>query len=1075
MTTEDAPPGGGSGSQGPSRRSVLHRGGAAGIGALGLSALPGTAVPAVAAPANAHAAPGGRAADDGAGAPQRIDVRESANLCAALSPDGRQLALDALNVIWLLPAAGGTARRLTDDVQDATRPHWSPDGRSVVFQSYRSGAYDLWSVRPDGSALRQLTGGPGHDQEPAFSPDGRRIAFTSDRGNAGRIWLLDTATDTTRPLTEGDRQCGTPAWSPDGRRVLYAADGSIEAADIHTGTPERLVEAPEGAVLSAPSLSPDGKRLGYVRTTGPRAELVVDGAVVSGDEDVFAFAPVWLSGSGLLYTADGRIRRRTLPDGEPEDVPFTASVTVARTPYRRRTRDLTSRRPRTVLGVADPVLSPDGRQIAFRALNSLWLLRIGGRPRKIASDGYFNSAPDWSPDGRSLVYVSDRAGTPNLWTYDVSEGTTRRLTDLPDAQLAPRWSPDGSRIAYQDESGATWVLKVADSSVTKVLTELYQPGRPAWSPDGKTLALAAVKPYSARGTTGHNQILTVDLEDGGIRYQAVSSERSLSTRSGDGPVWTRTGAYVVGMESLAWRVPVDRTGRITGAPRKLTDEVTDSLSVSADGGTLLYLSNGRLRTVSTDGRGRPRTVETHLTYRRPAPPRQTVVRAGAVWDGSGAEMRHDADVVVRDGRITQVVPRGSVRGAQVIDASGLSVLPGLIDTHNHWHWRGPQWGDRQGRAWLAYGVTTSRSPSDPAYQMAETREALEAGAKVGPRFLGSGEGMDGMRSNHQVMRPVFSREQLERDLERAFALEYDVVKSYMRLPVAYERHVVERAHARGIPVTSHYLYPAADTGLDGMEHTGGGNRLGYSRTLSAAAGRTFSDSVELLAASGMWMSTTTLFASELFLDDRSLIEDERTKVLFPPWEYDRLVQKADDAAGPDKELNHAWTVGDVDMLLRVHRAGGLVVAGTDAALDDIGISIHQNLRAMVKYGFSPREALTTATGNAARALGRRGELGAVAPGHLADLVCVEGDPLRDITAAAAVRRVMVGGIDHSVPELLAPFRAPGTRKAMERQEPGAGARTAVNRVRSAAPGAEPDGKHYWHRSEWRHQGCCRPR
>ncbi|MEV6314507.1 amidohydrolase family protein [Streptomyces sp. NPDC051776] len=316
------------------------------------------------------------------------------------------------------------------------------------------------------------------------------------------------------------------------------------------------------------------------------------------------------------------------------------------------------------------------------------------------------------------------------------------------------------------------------------------------------------------------------------------------------------------------------------------------------------------------------------------------------------------------------------------------------------------------------------------------------------------------------MRPVFSRAQLDRDLERAFALEYDLLKSYIRLPVAYEREVVARAHAHGVPVTSHYLYPAVRTGLDGMEHTGGGNRLGYSRTLSYAAGRTFQDSVDLLAASGMWISTTTLFASELFLDDRSLIEDERTRVLFPEWEYRRLLKKAEDAAGPEGELNHAWTVGDVDMLLRVHRAGGLVVAGTDAALDDIGISIHQNLRVMVRYGFTPREALTTATGNAARALGLGDQLGAVAPGFLADLVCVEGDPLRDIGAAAAVRKVMVGGYLSTVPDLLAPFRKPAAAAAPARHR---------NRVLASAPTARRKGKHYWHAPEWSHHGCCRSR
>lgn len=1049
---------------GPSRRAVLAR-----TGAVGTLLLSGGLVTA----ATAQAASGtARGAADAAASAETVELRDSANLAVSLSPDGTTLAIDALNVVWLMPAEGGPARRLTDDAQEAAQPHWSPDGRGLVFQAYREGTYDLWWIGADGSGLRRLTSGPGCDEEPKFSPDGRYVAFFSDRGHAGRIWLLDITTGALRALTDGDRAVGMPTWSPDGQRVAYTADGStIEAVDVSSGAVEKLLTAPEGATVHAPAFSPDGRRIAYVRIDGPWARLMLDDEELTDGEDVFPLAPVWVSADELLYTADGRIRRRRAAKGPAQEIGFTVTVSVARAAYRRKGPDITSAHEQSVLGIADPVISPDARKIAFRALNALWLLPIGGEPQKIVSDGYYNSAPDWSPDGRKLVYVSDRSGGPGLWTYDVTSRATTRLTDLPEAQLAPRWSPDGSRIAYQDQSGATWILRLADGSVTKVLTAIYQPGPPSWSPDGRMLALAANAPYSKRNVTGHNQILTVHLETGRVRYEAVAPERSISTRSGDGPVWTRDGsAFVVGLESLAWRVPVDSEGRIAGAPAQLTDEVTDSVSVAATTGTVLYLSNGRLRTVSAQG-GTPATVPTRLTWRRrPSPTGRTVIRAGAVWDGEARTARQDADVVIEEGRIVDVVRRGAMRGGRVVDASGLTALPGLIDTHNHWHWRGAQWGDRQGRAWLAYGVTTSRSPGDPAYQMVENREALAAGTRVGPRFLGTGEGMEGTRGNHKVMRLTFSREQLDRDVDRALALKYDLLKCYVRLPVSYERHAVSRMHAAGVPATSHYVYPAVRSGFDGMEHTGGGNRLGYSRTLSHARGRGYADTVALLVASGMWISTTTMFASELFVDDRSLIEDERTRVLFPSWEYQRLLQKAKDAdGGPLAELYREWTIGDVDLLLRVQRAGGLVVLGTDAALDDIGISMHQNLRVMVKYGFTPWEALRTATVNAARCLGLEGRLGSLAPGFLADLTLVEGDPLRDIGAAAAVRHVMVGGHAYTVPELLEPFSSTSATST----SPGRADGAVRNEVRPAAPGAEHKEEHYWHGPEWRHRGCCR--
>ncbi|WP_158887932.1 amidohydrolase family protein [Amycolatopsis anabasis] len=1024
------------------RREVFRRGGriAAGVGSLWLGAgLTGMAS-------------GAHAEDE-----RIVEVHEGSNLCAAVSPDGRTVAMDALNAIWLVPLGGGVALRLTGDDQDATQPHWAPDGRSLVFQAFREGTYDLWTIGADGTGLRRWTDGPGYDLEPKFSPDGSRIAFSSDRDGESRIRLLDPATGEIRPLTDGDRKHAMPAWSPDGRKVVYVVgDTVIESVEPESGRREQLVVAPSGTTLYGPAFSPDGRTLSYVRVTGPRTELVAGDRVLTTGEDVYPFAASWLSTRELLYTADGRIRRRAL-DGGAAAVAFTAAVPITARRYRRRDPFDRSDRARPVRGIASPVLSPDGTTIAFRALNALWLLPIGGRPRAIVRDGYFCSDPDWAPDGRSLVYASDRAGTANLWRYDLGAGESTRLTDLPNAQLTPRWSPDGTRIAYQDESGATWVLELAGGAVTQVLPALYQPGRPTWSPDGNVLALAAVRPYSPRSSAGHNQILTVDLRSGELRYQPVAPERSIATRGDDGPVWTSDGRYLVfGMESLAWRVPVDAAGRVTGPPVQLTGEVTDSLSVGADSRTVLYLSNGVLRMVGIDG-GAPRTIQVGLPWRPRRNPDRMLIRAGAVWDGRSDSLRRDVDVLLDGDRIEALVPRGTERASRVLDASGLTVLPGLIDTHNHWHLRGRQWGDRQGRLWLAYGVTTSRSPGDPAYQMVETREALAAGDRIGPRYLGTGETLDGTRAYYNFMRPTFTRAQLERELDRAAGLGYDLVKSYMRLPVAFEHRVVAWAHAHGIPVTSHYLYPAAHTGLDGMEHTGGGNRLGYSRTRSLS-GRTAADSVALLAASGMWISTTTLFAAELFVDDRSLIEDERTRVLFPSWEYQRLLRKAEDAAKPGSELNRAWTKGDVDMLLRVHRAGGLVVLGTDAALDDIGISQHQNLRALVKYGFTPREALLTATGNAARALGLGDRLGAVAPGLLADLVLVAGDPLSDIRAAAAVRTVLVGGVPYAVPDLLAPFRA-------------AAATGPANPVRPAAPSAAPNPEHPWHRPEWDYDAC----
>jgi Tol biopolymer transport system component len=1042
---------------GINRRDVLRGAGVVAGGALlAPTVLPGTAA------AAASTSDGNRAGN--------VRLGEGTNISAALSPDGEHVAFDLLTVIWTVPVAGGEARRLTDDDTDATQPSWSPDGSRLVFQAYRDGNYHLWTVATDGSGLRQLTDGPFDHREPRFSPDGSSIVFASDRGGTGSygLFTLDLESGGITTLTDRPGEEAMPAWSPDGKRIAYTTDATaIDVLDLGTGAVRRAVTAPEGASVFGPSFSPDGATLAYVRIAGATAELVVGGQVVSSGEDVFGFAPSWLSASELLYTADGRIRRRRLDvqhtDGRHTDVPFTAAVTVVpRSQYRQAVRDLGSAGQRGVLGIASPVASRDGEHIAFRALGGLWLLRVGDpEPERIVADGYFNSDPDFSPDGRSIVYASDRAGAADLWLLDLESRSERRLSALPGAQMTPRFSPDGARIAYTDQDGATWVLDVAGGDARQVTPTLFMPGRPSWSPDGRTLALAAVKPYSKRFREGTSQVLTVDLDaadpaNEGLTYTPPMPHASIATRGDDGPVWSPDGrhlAFVV--ESCAWVVPVDARGRFTGEPKQVTDEVTDSLSwLGPD--RLLYLHHGRLRRVDINT-GRVGDIPLSLGYRPARVADRTVIRAGALWDGRARRLRRNVDIVVVNGRIAGVLRSGGREPD--VDARRLTVLPGLIDAHNHWHLRGRQWGDRQGRLWLSYGITTTRSPGDPAYQFAETREALESGDRVGPRYFGTGEAVDGSRVYYNFMRPTRSLPQLELELDRARRLGYDLIKTYVRLPVSYQRRTIEMAHELGMPLSSHYLYPAERIGMDGMEHTGATNRLGYSHTVSRL-GRAYADAVTLFVRSGMSITPTLFNSRAMYADDRSLVDDRRTKTLYPAWEYEQFLAKVEQARQPANASTLAMLAANVDMVLRIHRGGGFVIAGTDAPLDNVAVSLHTNLRAMVRFGFTPFEALTTATRNTARWLGLEGRIGEVRAGALADLAFVEGDPLSDIDAAAAVRMVMVGGRVHTVDELLAPFDRPA-------------AATAAAPALRALPAAHAHGGDcWWHEPEWAQPACC---
>lgn len=952
-----------------------------------------------------------------------VVLHEVTNAAVTASPDGRRIAFDALGLLWIASIEGGSARRLTGDLDDIAQPDWSPDGTRITYQSYRGGQFHIWSIAADGGSPIQHTRGAQDDREPRWSPDGKWIAFASDRSGRYAIHLLEVATGIVRQLSRGASQDSEPAWSPDGLHIAYVADGTrllLSNLDGDAREVARVVPSSDPfrpAALRAPAFAPDG-RIAHVRLEDGQTNFVLNGDGGVMGEDFYPFRPAWLHGGEMLYGSDGGLWRRPAK-GARQRIPVSFSVPVVRPQYKRRTRGRDGLSP--AIGIASPMLSPDGRRIAFCALNALWLLPIGGKPERLLSDNFYKCHPAWSPDGRQLVYASDRGGTLQLWLLDLAaRDAPRQLTSLPDAAQSATWSPDGRYIAFLTQTGALHMLEVATGAVRKIYDTLWEPGRPSFSADGRHIALAAFRPSSGRFREGLSEILTISLDTGEGRYAPILPGKSIGTRGDDGPVWSPDGhAMAFVFASTLWTVAVDAQGRLLAPPRQITHEVTDAISWGRD--TILYLNNGRLRLVAATG-GTPRTVPCDLRYARPRSRQRKVVRAGRLWDGSGTTPRPRMDVIVEDDRIAAVLPATddapSDADARFIDGSDLTLLPGLIDMHVHRQMQGYAFGDRMGRLLLAMGITTTRSLGGPAYHMVEDREALESGARIGPRHYGTGEAIDGSRIYYNFMRPLTEPGQLDFEMARAKALSYDLVKTYVRLPHADQARVVDAAHRLGLPVYSHYHYPALRLGLDGMEHMGATSRLGYSRTVTAQ-GKGYGDVNALFAAAKASRTPTLFLATVLLGEDDTLVRDPRIRALYPPWEYARLTRHAEAMRDGDRVPILNSLRNQVGQIRDMIAAGWHFIAGTDSPIDFTAVSLHCNLRAMARFGVSPREALLAATRHAGEALEQR--VGRVEPGHLADMILVEGNPLTCIDDAARIVHVIAGGTAHTPESLMAPF------------------------------------------------------
>ena len=954
-------------------------------------------------------------------APATLDVtvREGTSMSVAISPDGRTLATDMQGSIWIVPVSGGAMTRITDVFNDARQPVWSPDGRTIAFFAFRDGGYDLWAINPDGSNQRKLTWGAFDDREPIYSRDGTRIAFSSDRGSAFgsdyNIWILDTRTGAFTQITRGPSEDYMPTWSPDDREIAFASNregnGGVWAVNVETGA-ERMVRIVGGARVDAPSWGPGGQLLYHV-TAGPQTRFEIDGKPVTGNENVFAFRASWASASEYVYVSDGKIRRRSTAGLPLQTIEFTATMTVTHPEYTRRVRDFTSTAPRKTLGLVRPVISPDGSQIAFAAVGDIYVMPVsGGTAINLTKDAALDTDPAWSPDGGSLVYSSDKdSPLLQLWIRDMASGRSRKVTNLSTQPQGASFSPDGKRIVFFNVDGE-WrvaelsILDLESGRVTRIHDSLPQPGTPTWSPDGKRIALAGIVPMTVRFREGTNQIQTISASGGDVKWYAPTPLLSIDSRGGCGPVWSPDGTKMAAIyEGVLSVWPVSPAGEPLGPPRRVTAESAHAPSWQGDSRHILYQSLDELRIVDIET-GETKTVPFNLTWTPAIPKARVVVHAGRLLDMTSPVLRSNVDVIVTGNRITSVVPHAHANHlkAEVVDASNLTVMPGLTEFHTHLQ---KDFGAAAGRAWLAFGITTVRSPGNTPYEAVEDREANEAGVRPGPRVYGTGYLMEWNRVYYKMGIAISSVGHLEMELARAKVLQHDLLKSYVRLPDAQQKRLVEFAHSIGIPVTSHEIFPASMFGVDNTEHTGATSRRGYSPKI-ATLQSAYDDVIQLFGKSRRIFAPTISGTGSrtLFEKDPALKTDARF-TLYPEWMQRRIAQQVFGFSVDPRG-------GSGRMVLDVMKAGALVVAGTDTPN---AINLHGELMTYTMAGMSAFDALKTATVNPAQALGYHG--GTIEPGKLADLIAIDGDPLANIANTYKVRTVIANGRVYDVAELVA--------------------------------------------------------
>jgi imidazolonepropionase-like amidohydrolase len=398
-----------------------------------------------------------------------------------------------------------------------------------------------------------------------------------------------------------------------------------------------------------------------------------------------------------------------------------------------------------------------------------------------------------------------------------------------------------------------------------------------------------------------------------------------------------------------------------------------------------------------------------------AQPHAIVITNARIIDGTGAAPLERGRIVIEADRIARIGPIDEVAtppGAEIVDAGGRTVIPGLIDLHFHIE-NDPKMALRQ----LSHGVTTFRDPGQWNEKFVELRRMIATDGLPGPRIFTTGPHIDGENPAYPADSAVArDPDEARRQAEISVREGASALKIYFRLPFASAKAVIDVCNERRIPCTAHLeLLDARElfaAGLHGIEHV---TSLGVSIVPRIRA-EAYRQSV--LANNDARRDGRYLLFANADLDGPeaqalyAVLRDRK------PWidptlaVFERRADRPPQGVKPELVPTLAAGFAKMKQLTRrVAQEGARIVMGghTDVPFAARGEAPWRELELLVDSGFSPTEAITAATGTAAAFLYRSAELGTLRPGLQADLVIVSGDATRDISAVRRTERVMIAG------------------------------------------------------------------
>ncbi|MDN4166585.1 amidohydrolase family protein [Cytophagales bacterium LB-30] len=418
-------------------------------------------------------------------------------------PDGQEIVFDLMGDLYTLPIGGGKATRITEGLAYDVHPRYSPDGKSIVFISDKSGMDNVWTMNLADKETKQISEDNNQNYASAdWSPDGEYLVAARGRRNLKlHIYHKDGGSGAQLIKEPESLKTIDPAYSHDGKFIYFSRRNGawnynaqlpqyqIGTYDVSNGKIETLTSRYGSAFT--PTLSSDGKWLVYGTRFETQTGLIIRN-LQTGDERWLAYpvqhdeqesiAPLGVL-PAMAFTPDnqyvvasygGKIYKISISSNTATEIPFEVDEQLAMGPRVEFKFPISDEKEMVVTQIRDGVPSPDGKKLAFTALNRLYVMDLpNGTPKRLTANNFTEAHPAWSPDSKSLVFATwqDVAGGHLYKITADGKGKPVQLTQVAGIYTYPTWSYKQNRIAFTRGTAQDY-KNAADPFLSTMMNEI---------------------------------------------------------------------------------------------------------------------------------------------------------------------------------------------------------------------------------------------------------------------------------------------------------------------------------------------------------------------------------------------------------------------------------------------------------------------------------------------------------------------------------------------------------------------------------------------------------------------------